>query len=65
MKKTLNTNIPDGKYMYKVKIYYKKTGHLYANMFETLHLEFGMRIGSIIGWRKMNTLEKFIFRNCR
>ena len=51
-------------YMVHIKIYYRNGGHKYANIFKTKDYEFGRQIGSITGYRHMNLLERFIFRNC-
>ena len=50
--------------MFQVKIYYKNNSHKYANLFETKEYELGKQIGSIVKYRRMNWLERFIFRNC-
>lgn len=52
------------KYMMHVKIYYCNGKYRYANLFKTSCYEYGIKCGSIIGYRKMNCIEKFIFRNC-
>lgn len=51
-------------YLYKVKIFYKSGRIKYANLFDRKKYEMGTEIGSIIGYRRMNVIERFIFRNC-
>lgn len=51
-------------YLYKIKLYYSNGRHKYANLFDVKKYEAGKRIGSIVGYRRMNILERFIFRNC-
>lgn len=51
-------------YMFNIKIFYRTGGHLYANLFNKSDYDFGIKLGTITGYRKMNKIEKFIFRNC-
>ena len=50
--------------IFNVKIFYNNGGHKYANIMKEEMYNLGKKYGSIIGCRKMNTIEKFIFRNC-
>jgi len=51
-------------YMFHVKIFYHNGKHKYANLLEKKHYDFGVMVGSIVGHRPMNWLERFVFRNC-
>ena len=51
-------------YMFHVKIYYSNGRHRYANLLELKYYDFGIKLGIIKGCRKMNFIERFIFRNC-
>lgn len=51
-------------YLFNVKVFYSKGGHKYANLFDKTMYDMGIELGTITGYRKMNRLEKFIFRNC-
>ena len=57
--------IIDNGYMFNVKIYYSSGRHKYANLFELKQYELGIKLGTIKGCRRMNFIERFIFRNCR
>ena len=50
--------------MFNVKILYKNGGHKYAHIFKVKDYELGRQWGTIVGFRKMNFIEKFVFRNC-
>ena len=63
--KKYTTDIPKAKYLFGIKIFYSDGGHKYANLFDVFSLKLGMNIGTILGYRKMNFIERFIFRNCR
>lgn len=62
--KKYSTDIPNIKYLFEVKIYYKDGDYRYAHMIKSDHLGAGIEIGTILGYRKMNFIERFIFRNC-
>lgn len=51
-------------YLFNVKVFYKRGGYKYANLFDKNMYDMGIKLGSITGYRKMNKLEKFLFRNC-
>jgi len=51
-------------YLTNVKVFYKNGGHKYMNLFSKSRYKLGIDWGTIVGCRKMNWLEKFIFRNC-
>ena len=50
--------------MFHVKILYQGGKHMYANVFSEKNYELGIRLGKIIGYKKMNCIQRFIFRNC-
>lgn len=50
--------------LFNVKIFYRNGSHKYANIFPKKYYNLGVKIGSIIGYRKMKWYEKIIFRNC-
>lgn len=50
-------------YLFNVKIFYSNGRHKYANLFEKDWYDMGVMVGTILGYRKMNRLERFIFRN--
>lgn len=62
--KKYSTDIPDTKYLHEVKIYYSDGDYRYAPMIRTGHLKACIKIGTILGYRKMNFIEQFIFRKC-
>ena len=62
--KKYSTDIPDTKYLHKVKIYYSDGDYRYAPMIRTGHLKAWIKICTILGYRKMNFIEQFIFRKC-
>ncbi len=51
-------------YMFNVKIFYKDGKHKYANVFNARHYKNGVELGTIVGYRRMNFIERFHFRNC-
>lgn len=51
-------------YLHKVKIFYRNSSHKYANLFKISDYDMGKKIGSIVRYRHMNFIEKFLFRNC-
>lgn len=63
MNKDTKPKIVNG-YMFHVKILYRDGGHKYANIFKEKDYKMGTDLGTIINCRKMNFMEKFIFRNC-
>ena len=62
--KKYSTDIPDIKYLHEVKIYYSDGDYRYAPMIRTGPLKACIKIGTILGYRKMNFIERFIFRKC-
>ena len=52
------------KYLCCVKIFYKNGKHIYANVFKREYFDSGIKLGTIMGYRKMNMIERFIFRSC-
>lgn len=50
--------------MFHVRISYSNGKHLYANIFPLKKYEQGVKLNTIKGYRKMNRLERFIFKNC-
>ncbi|MDF2841781.1 MAG: hypothetical protein K0R00_207 [Herbinix sp.] len=50
--------------MFHVKIIYKDGGHKYANIFSEKDYYLGISLGTIVGYKEMNCIERFIFRNC-
>lgn len=51
-------------YLVHVKIFYRHGNHKYANLFSKQEYNYGLRLGTIIGYKPMNWLERVIFRNC-
>lgn len=51
-------------YLFNVKVFYRSGGYKYANLFDKDMYNMGIQLGSIAGHRKMNKLEKFLFKNC-
>jgi len=51
-------------YLFNVKVLYRKGGHKYANLFDKNMYDMGIELGTITGYRKMNKIERFLFRNC-
>lgn len=63
-KKEIFQRFYENGYLHKVKIFYKNGMHKYANLFKISDYDMGKKIGSIIGYRRMNFIEEFLFRNC-
>ena len=54
-----------GGYLVRVKILYNNGNYLYANFFKKKVYDYGVKHGSIIGYKPMNWLERLIFKHCQ
>jgi len=51
-------------FLYKVKIFYSNGEYKYANFFDINDYNLGIKFGTILKYRKMNFIEKLLFKNC-